>query len=1427
MIREFYKGRTILLTGGTGFYGQALVTKILRDLPEIGRLYLLLRPKKQADGRIFSAAERLDEELFARDAFARFRREDPDGFAAARQKVSAVDCELGNPGMGVAEDIRRQLCDEVDLIIAPGASVVFDEPLDRAIQLNTLGPQELLEFARQCRKEAVYVHVSTAYVSGRLSGSIPEDPLPLDRNVSQMMEGGVPDEPFDPEAEIADCQKRCEEVHAQANSDEQQEVFRREILAQSHNRQISDKRLAKLMDDRHKRWTERKLTDEGMRRARDCGWNDVYTFTKAMGEQMLVKRRGEVPLAIVRPSITESSLVDPEPGWIFGLKVAEPMIIAYGRGQLPDFPTGDGVVMDLVPIDIVVNTILAAAKVASGDQVRVFHAATSAQSPLTIRQMYDYVRGYFEEHPMRSRDGTIPKLADWDFPSMRRFRFRFTFRYLYPLRISQWMLDRLPEKLAPKQKKRQLGTLEKQLRRLLYFTDLFGPYTTLKCRFEVARSRALFESLPPEEQRIFSMDVAHIDWKHYFQRTHLPGLRRFVLKEEPDEDALLREAPEEVGAEEEQWRVEESIETIPDLLRWAGARYADRVALQVEDGDGWRRYTYGQLQEQVDCLAQSWQQRGLQPRGKVLLYAENSPDWVVAYMAASVLGSIVVPLDPQTREEEVWSLIDFTEARGLIASRTCYARLSAEEVATRQAAVENLHFFDLENSGLPFGQPQLEALPPLDESWHPPVISPDQVASILFTAGSLIEPRGAMLTHRNFVADLLALAEVHRIQETDQVLSVLPLHHCLEFTGGLLMPMLGGGTITYLRAVNSREIFGAMETTGPTGLLAVPRLLKMLGDRLQRLAAQHADGEGFPELESVRRLRLLVSGGAPLAGEIFDLFQNFGVTICEGYGLTEAAPIVAVNAPDGVRTGSVGQVLPRQEIAIGDANEQGEGEVLVRGANVMAGYFDQPELTAGTLVDGWLRTGDIGRLEDGYLYITGRCKNLIVTGAGKNVFPEEVEVLYRDLPHLAELCVLGVRSARTLGEEVHGVAVLERASEQEQGEEELRRAVLERAGEISRRVPSYQRIQHLHIWKRSLPRLDDGEVDRGALLAGLQFEEEDEMALDPNLPPWKREIFRQIGQLAGLSPGGVAARAQVPLDGLMDSLMGVEFAALLETHLEVTLPSLDRSGQTLEQVLERLEPDLKGKFEQLQKIGETGSYWSKTLAPGADEEPPETLGPGPGRRMLQRGVWWACTPFFRRYFSLEIQGVENLPADRPYLLAANHASHLDAISVLTGVYPHVVHCHLMAAKDYFFRSELRGWLMRSFANAVPFDRYGNFRESLVRARSLVGVRRPLLIFPEGTRSLSGQLQPFKLGIGLLAFELDVPIVPVHISGTYQALPKGVHRPGRHPIRLLFGEPLEMDSFRGRGDGLSSYEVYREIAEGLRRDIERLTGENGG
>jgi long-chain acyl-CoA synthetase len=187
--------------------------------------------------------------------------------------------------------------------------------------------------------------------------------------------------------------------------------------------------------------------------------------------------------------------------------------------------------------------------------------------------------------------------------------------------------------------------------------------------------------------------------------------------------------------------------------------------------------------------------------------------------------------------------------------------------------------------------------------------------------------------------------------------------------------------------------------------------------------------------------------------------------------------------------------------------------------------------------------------------------------------------------------------------------------------------------------------------------------------------------------------------------------------------------------------------------------------------------------------------------------------------------LEYLPQDRPYLIAANHASHLDGACVLTAVRSRVDQLNIVAAQDYFADSEFRGWFLRTFANAVPFDRHGDFAASLVAARKLVDVRRPLLVFPEGTRSESGQLQPFKTGVGLLAYELDVPVVPLHIAGTQQALPRGTHKPERHPLRLLFGEALETAPFKDRNGSLNPYEGYREIAEALKRQIEALGRKN--
>ena len=1393
MIREFYQDRTVLLTGGTGFYGQGLTAKILRYLPGVRRLYLVLRPGRGPGGATPPVEERLDE-LFKLVVFDRFRQEEPAVFAAARQKVCALACDMRQPGLGLDEASRDELLAEVDLIIGNAASVTFDEPLDAAIQFNTLAPQELLRLAREGRKNPVLVHVSTAYVNGRLTGAVPEQTLPVDRTIQHLINGSAPPQPFVPEEEIAQAQARCRAIRDQAQSDEQQRAFRREIVEQSHRRTLSDSRLQKLIDDRCRRWIERELVDEGMRRARQHGWNDVYTFTKAMGEQLLVKNRGQVPLAIVRPSVTEGALEDPHPGWIHGLKVTDPLIVAYGRGIVPDFPAAMGAPMDLVPVDIVVNTVLAAATQATASTVEVFHAATSGENPLPNTRMFKYVKGYFEEHPLLNKDGSRPELVDWTFPTVKRFQRAFTWKYLYPLELKQKLYECLPERWAPAQKKRRLAALKTRLKRVQYFTDLFSPYTTLDCRYEAKRMLALYESLPPEEQRIFNMDVRRIDWYQYYQKTHLPGLRRHELGGSDDDQEPLSAAPSEVGGEEQRWRIEESIRTIPDLLRWACGRYAAKTALQIERQSGWTRISYDELLTRAERLARRWQTQGLSAGARVLLCGDNGPEWVVAYMAANLLGLAVVPIGPQMRDEDIWRLCDFVQARALIAAEKRFSQLSPEGVA----AHKEMAFFNVDRDGLPFGHAPEPDASAKKGRWKRPRVNPDATASIIFT--SILEPRGVVLSHRNLISNVLAQGEVLRIYESDRMLSTLPLHQVLECTGGLLLPLLGGATITYLEAVNSREMLRALRDTNATVLLTAPRLLRVLADRVERLGA-----EATAALAALRRV---VSVGAALSDDLIDAYERLGVAICQGYGLSEAASVVAVNTPDQCKAQSVGQVLPGQQVQIATPDERGVGEVLVRGTNVMEGYFSQEELTQAALRDGWLHTGDLGRLDDAYLFVEGRSKDLIVNGAGHNVYPREVESLYHDLPHVAELSVVGVPSARIGGEELHGVAVLNRDAE------DLREAIQARSYEISRTLPSHQQIQHLHFWTQPLPRLDDGAVDRQALLSAIEREECPGTAL----PEWERAIQRQIGLLAGLSTEEVAAHIDAPLDTLLDSLMAVEFAAWLGQRLGTQIDGLLQPQDTLRSVLARLEAHLQDGMDW--EVERSPAYWSSILHAEPNAEPESEA----GKNMLQEILWETGGPLFRRFFDFRAGGLEHLPQDRPYLIAANHASHLDGACVYAAVHSHVDHLNIATSEHYLTDSELH-WFMSTFVNSIPFDGHDNFADGLVRARQSVGVRRPLLVFPEGTRSVNGQLQPFKAGVGLLAYELGAPVVPLHIAGTHEALPKGTRTPSRHPLRLLFGPPMETTSFKERNETLSPYEIYYEIAAALKRQIEALGRKN--
>ncbi len=1379
MIRKYYKDRVLLVTGGTGFVGSALIAKVLADLgDEVQRIYVLIRPRRRSDGGEVAPAERL-EQLYETSLFTPLRL-DPLRWERLRAKVVPVTIDERRADLGLSVVDRQRLLAEVDTIFNSAATVVFDEPLDISVQANVGGPQALLELVQATDRRIDFVHVSTAYVNGQRSGKIADEALPMDRDMRQVMDAarGAPVEAgFDPEVEIADCQAFCARIREEASSEAFVRGLKRDILRQyprTGGRRMTRKRLEGLVADRRQKWVGRRLVEEGMRRGKDRGWTDVYTYTKAMGEQLLSIRRGKVPLVIVRPSIIESSLSDPEPGWITGLKVMDPLLAAYGRGLIPDFPARPDVVIDVIPVDMVVNGCLAAATQANAERVEVFHIASGGENPVRIGELFDSVRAHYRRTPMTDLGSDPPTLPVWKYPSLRTFRLVFHLRHLYPIRAREWLLNNTPGRKPSPRQKRLLRSLRVRLQRVLYYIDIYSPYTHLDCQFQTGRTRALWESLPTDERDIFSLDVLRIDWPSYIEDIHLPGMRRHVLRDEFSADAVLPEAPEEPGVEELRLQDEDEVQTIPDLVRSACARYPEAVACEMQREGLWSSLTYAQLLEQMEACSGRWQMLGLAPGDRVVLVGDSGPQWVITYMAVSFLGGTAVPLDPQTPAAEIARILVYTSAAGLIAPADHLDRVCAAgswkglciDWSTGESRTEGA-------AGLaPYREPDINS---------------QMAASIIFTSGARVDPRGVILTHGNFVSDLLGLSEVQPLDSDDHLLSLLPLHHGLEFTGGLLLTLWSGASTTYFAApLNSRRILETIRDRNVTALLAVPRILKILMDRVVRLDG----GTEGPNAEILRRLRLIVSGGAPLDGNLADAYTRAGMTIHDGYGLTEAGPIVTVNPRGGCRRGTVGLPLPGVEVRIaGDAED---GEILVRGPTVMRGYLDRPELTERVLRDGWLHTGDIGRLDaDGYLAITGRKRDLIVTGAGKNVYPAEIEDLYADLPHVDELAVVGLPSARTLGEEVHGIAVLSRAA-RDLDIVAVTDQIHQRTYAVARDLPTYQRIAQVHVWQRPLPRLDDGHVDRTALCAELTRGGggADGVDIADSLAPWERAIYERVSELSGLAVTEVVTHADAPLDTLINSLMAAELAAGLQRE-DAARIVFDRNHSTLRQLLDALAP--QGSAQSPAMETGAGAYWSTSLA--------RVTNPGRGNRRMTAAL---VGRLVRGLGQTRVIDADKLPMDRPYLLAASGTLACPLGPVLAALGRHTDDLVLLVEHADDFGKESLTCMCRHLADRVVLAEHARLEEGLLAAANRLGPRRPVLLFPEGLHGASDRGSgAFKSGIGMLAIELRVPIVPLHL---YVA-------DGKTHIHV--GDPIDPFAVGTQHSQLTSYEVYREVAAAVR------------
>ncbi|QGN35401.1 HAD-IB family hydrolase [Microlunatus sp. Gsoil 973] len=498
-LKDLLAGRKILLTGVTGFIGEQLLWKILNDLPDTSAAVLVRRKgSASARDRMISVVKK---KIF-RDLAEPYGG--PEGLLDA--KVTCVEGDLPN-----VPELPR----DIDILVHCAGDVSFDPPIDRAFNTNLIGTANLIDrFLESCTGAAGelvrtphYVHVSTAYTAGRRRGAIGEAPHAND---------------IDYEAEMVAGLKIAAEIETQSRTADQLARFRK--AAEREHRAAGHLITATDTERRRKEWVQQKLVQAGTERARSLGWTDAYTFTKALGEKVVADKCKNIRSSIVRPAIVESSIKHPYPGWIEGFKMAEPIILAYGRGELPEFPASPEAICDVVPCDYVVNATLAVA--ATEPKVGVceyYHVSSGARNPMSFREFYGYVRDYFVENPLVAGERGAPALPQWQFPGAASIE-RFLSRSERGHQIANTLIRFAPRSERTRQAARDLDRFRSRIDFLREYLGLYNEYAQSELHFVDDNTLRLTRSLHPDDQATFGFDTGDFDWTEYILRIHIPSV---------------------------------------------------------------------------------------------------------------------------------------------------------------------------------------------------------------------------------------------------------------------------------------------------------------------------------------------------------------------------------------------------------------------------------------------------------------------------------------------------------------------------------------------------------------------------------------------------------------------------------------------------------------------------------------------------------------------------------------------------------------------------------------------------------------------------------------------------------------------------------------------------------------------------------------
>jgi long-chain acyl-CoA synthetase len=845
----------------------------------------------------------------------------------------------------------------------------------------------------------------------------------------------------------------------------------------------------------------------------------------------------------------------------------------------------------------------------------------------------------------------------------------------------------------------------------------------------------------------------------------------------------------------------------PNLLSLFDDFSRHRRDVAVVQRHGYRResWSYGQLATVAMRLAHDLKQRGVCTGDRVLIWGPNCAEWIAAFWGCLLRGAVVVPIDQGATFDFAARVARETSPKLIIAS-----------VAKSNfgGAIPRLNLEDLADAA---GQSYLvvtrhdgrQAAEPMQQSLAEEPVTRDHVAQILFTSGTTAEPRGVVLTHGNFLANLEPLErgiapyrKYERWWHPLRFVTLVPLSHVFGQFMALFVPPLLGATVVFKTSPNAAEVIRTVKRERATALITVPHMLDLLRNGIVRDLEARGETEWFARTFAAangqkflrrawmfRRIHrrfgwkfwAFISGGAALSAETEEFFKRLGYAVVQGYGMTETASLISLNHPFRATQGSIGKVLPGREFRLAE-----DGEILVRGENVASCYWQGGGLQNSSAAQGnggWLRTGDLGELDgDGNLRFRGRKKNVIVTPAGLNVYPEDLEAAVRKQPAVRDAVVIPVDRD---GNAEPLAALLLR-----NGQEAAARLAVEAANNS---LAEYQRLRLWIIWPEAdFPRTPTGKPKLAEIaavaaeLSGVEDSKAATVAASGRLP----EPSKAEGRFSSRSAGRVS--------DILADIAKQDGSQKLEDDLN--LSSLDRV-ELLGALEQRYQTELnESAFAQAKTVSDVRELLREPSPRRTEYSFPRWTQRAPVRWVRLLVYYALVLPATQILAHPNIVGRDRLKDVRgPLLVVCNHVTRRADIGFVLAALPRRFRHRLATAiggetlqsmrrpsGEWFFAKrwayQLGYWLVIALFNVFPLPRFSGFRESFRYAGESVDRGYSVLVFPEGetTRSETGEMAPFHSGIGLLAQNLSIPIVPIRMDGVWK-----MKREGRRLAR--FGE----------------------------------------